>query len=153
MVYLYNTETNSVTWSGDAYIVDGQPGKVDPPLIQLTDAPDEAPAPRAGMRLEAYSEVDVANKLMRHRWREVPIPLVPKTKLELGKIMGRPAFTYLEGVMAGMLASEDENQQKLGWYWSKATEIDPNDPETQAGLDALVAMGVITIPIAELFAP
>jgi hypothetical protein len=86
-------------------------------------------------------------------WVQVPIPLVPKGKLAIGDRMTEAEFDGLEALMDSLLTSEDSGQRRMAKRWHRAIEIDPNDPETAAGLQALVGMGVITTPLNVIFAP
>jgi hypothetical protein len=67
--------------------------------------------------------------------------------------MTEAEFDGLEALMDSLLTSEDAGQRRMAKRWHRAIEIDPNDPETAAGLAALVAMGVITTPLHVIFAP
>lgn len=85
-------------------------------------------------------------------WVPVPIPLVSKTKLQISDRMTEAEFDGIEALMDSLLTSEDASQRRMAKRWHRATDIDPNDPETAGGLAALVGMGVITTPLYVIFA-
>lgn len=111
----------------------------------------EPPTPNAGFAV-AEGPPTVTETQATQTWVQVPIPLVSKTKLQISDRMTEAEFDGVEALMDSLLASEDAGQRRMAKRWHRAIDIDPNDPETAAGLAALVGMGVITTPLYVIFA-
>jgi hypothetical protein len=69
MQHIYDPATSRVLWSGPAYIVDGAPGIVDPPLVLLDEVnPDPPQYDPATQTLEQSRAADLDAKEWRTVW-------------------------------------------------------------------------------------
>jgi hypothetical protein len=69
MQHIYDPATSRVLWSGPAYIVDGAPGIVDPPLVLLDEVNPEPPQyDPATQTLEQSRAADLDAKEWRTVW-------------------------------------------------------------------------------------
>lgn len=78
-------------------------------------------------------------------WVQVPLPLVPITKLTLKRRVTPTEWATITGAIA-------QNADTLE-NWNLATEIDPAHPETAAMIDALTGAGLLSTPLHVIFAP
>jgi hypothetical protein len=74
------------------------------------------------------------------------------SKLTIKRRITQAEWLALKSMLAQFRASSDESQREIAEEWDDATSIDPNDPKTQAVILALTEAGILTTPIATIFA-
>lgn len=104
----------------------------------------EPPAPNAGHAV-AEGAPTVTETQVVQTWVQVPLPLVPITKLTLKRRVTPTEWATITGAIA-----QDPDTLE---NWNLATEIDPAHPETAGMIAQLTGDGLLMTPLHVIFAP
>lgn len=153
MKRIINLETGATIWRGDAYLVDGQPATVEPPLYLLTEV--ERPDPGYNEATHRLVGIPAHADLETGEWVTISRVAVALTADEIAenaaiaarKTWGNAADFLAEfsiPELAAVSLSTDPTVAALRLLllaWS--SDVWSDDPRIVGGLAALVASGII----------
>ena len=88
MTILYNKEEQKVIGHYDPqYLVNGKPGRVDEPAVELQVVHTPPPETEEGYQAASIFVADIENKEYRQEWGVVPIPPPPEPEVDLSLIV------------------------------------------------------------------
>lgn len=150
MQRIHHTETGATQWLGAEYIVDGESGIVEPPLVLLTETTDPQPEYDAQTQtLEQSSAADLDAGTWRTQWtvrnltpEEIAARIAPVTPRQFRLALLADGIS--PAAISGMLANDEAALTE----WDYAQEIRRDHPLVES---LRVALGKTTAEVDAVF--